>query len=75
MDTSHIEYMAPWFQYWNLLPSNVKQAKTHDIFKSEIREIEMPFCLCEKCLTLQNELKLKTHVLIEQMLHEIRSCK
>ena len=62
-------------KYWNLLPSNVKQAKTLDIFKSEIREIEMPFCSCEKCLTLQNQLKLKSPVLVEQMLHEIRSHK
>ena len=43
-------------KFWNLLPSNTKQAKTLQSFKIEMKKIEMPFCSCEKCLKLQTVL-------------------
>ena len=51
---------------WNFLPSEIKEIKSFDVFKKNIKDLTMPFCSCLNCLTLQIQMG-KTSILVENM--------
>ena len=55
---------------WNLLPKEIKGIQSYNIFKSKLRNIDMPFCSCQTCLTLQTQ-TCKTSTLANKMLQDI----
>ena len=55
---------------WNLLPQEIKGIQSYNIFKSKLRNIDMPFCSCQTCLTLQTQ-TCKTSTLANKMLQDI----
>ena len=38
---------------WNSLPNEIKEIKSLPKFKEMIANVQMPFCSCQKCLSLQ----------------------
>ena len=55
---------------WNYLPNEVKAANSYDTFLKCIRNLEMPFCSCKKCLQLQ-KIAGGQSPLVDSMLHDI----
>ena len=56
---------------WNNLPSNIKSIDNYIEFKNKLKGTEMPFCGCEKCLTLQIGTKGSKSIIAEKLLHDI----
>ena len=59
---------------WNHLPPEIKNIDNFDEFKRKLKEIETPFCECEKCLTSQIGTEGSTSSLAERLLHEKIFC-
>ena len=55
---------------WNILPSEIKKFDNFNEFKRKLKEIEMPFCECEKCLSLQIGTEGSGSFIAEKLLHE-----
>ena len=60
---------------WNFLPSNIKQLETIEKFKDGIKTLEMPYCSCEKCLTIQTRIGGSKLIIVDKMLQEILANK
>ena len=43
---------------WNMLPREIKEAETLEIFKRKLNTFQFPWCSCENCLTKQTLLIL-----------------
>ena len=55
---------------WNMLPENIKSIENFIEFKNNLKDIEMPFCECVKCLTMQIGTLGSNSKIAEKLLHD-----
>ena len=55
---------------WNWLPNDIKEIESYETFCAKLKDIAMPFCSCQTCLTKQMQMGI-TSPFIDKMLQDI----